>query len=338
METVRDNDGFVVPPTPPSQKPSGSQASSHSVSGLPSDTFCSTNTLPGKNLVTNSSYMRMNLRSNHILLRPLHEQFPEHIAHLVDLVARDRNSPGPSLDQVKHDAGLNKLLMSSTESDVARYFQNNIFYEPDPLDSLQRADKLPMAKHLVPGVGSLLKVSIPVPDMIYGYTREAFSEQQEVQLYSMGYEMVANSLGLIYPFFVIEFKADNPSGTGSLWVATNQCLGGSATCINISERLNDRLKQRNNNQVQQNDQVQQIDSIAFSIAMTGTEARLYISWKNNEIDYYTQNFKSFLLHDPEHYLNFRKYVLNIIDWGKGRRLETIRKSLDKLLEDSRKKA
>jgi hypothetical protein len=34
---------------------------------------------------------------------------------------------------------------------------------------------------------------------------------------------------------------------------------------------------------------------------------------------------------------FRKYVRNIIDWGKGKRLEQIRESLDNLLEESRKR-
>jgi hypothetical protein len=46
--------------------------------------------------------------------------------------------------------------------------------------------------------------------------------------------------------------------------------------------------------------------------------------------------KSFLLQDPEHYLKFRKYVRNIIDWGKDKRLKEIRKSLDSLLEENRK--
>ena len=50
--------------------------------------------------------------------------------------------------------------------------------------------------------------------------------------------MVANTQGLVYPFFVIEFKADGPGGSGSMWVATNQCLGGSASCVKIAERLN----------------------------------------------------------------------------------------------------
>jgi hypothetical protein len=54
-------------------------------------------------------------------------------------------------------------------------------------------------------------------------------------------------------------------------VATNQCLGGSASYVNIAERLNRRLKQC------KSDEVRPIDSAALSIAMNGTEARLYIS-------------------------------------------------------------
>jgi hypothetical protein len=91
--------------------------------------------------------------------------------------------------------------------------------------------------------------------------------QQLAQLRSMGNE-IANAQDLIYPFFVIEFKADGPGGSGSMWVATNQCLGGSASCINIAERLNRQMRQWKNRKVRL------IDSTAFSIAMNGTEACL----------------------------------------------------------------
>lgn len=86
------------------------------------------------------------------------------------------------------------------------------------------------------------------------------------------------------------------------------------------------------------DKVQLIDSAAFSIAINATEARLYISWKYDELKYYTRKVDSFLLQSPEHYLQFRKYVRNIIDWGKDKRLKEIRDSLDNLLEENRKTA
>ena len=115
-----------------------------------------------------------------------------------------------------------------------------------------------------------------------------------------------------------------------MWVATNQCLGGSTSCVNITERLNRRLKQC------KSEEVWPINSAVFSVAMNGTEARLYVSWKHNELDYYMRRVKSFSLQEPQQYVAFRKNVRNIIDWGKDTRLKGIQKSLDSLLEENRK--
>ena len=87
------------------------------------------------------------------------------------------------------------------------------------------------------------------------------------------------------------------------------------------QKLNRRVKQCTN------DTVHPINSAAFSIAIRCTEARVYVSWKQNE-DYHTADVDSFLLQVPEHYIKFYKYVHNILDWGKGEHLEGIRKSLD----------
>lgn len=114
-------------------------------------------------------------------------------------------------------------------------------------------------------------------------------------------------------------------------MATNQCLGGSASCVNIAERLNHQLRSC------KSDKVQQISSAAFSIAISGTEARLYVSWKQSDLEYYMANVDSLLLQRPTDYLDFRKYVRNIIDWGKNKRLNEIRDSLDSLLENSKKR-
>ncbi|TAQ85732.1 hypothetical protein B7494_g5952 [Chlorociboria aeruginascens] len=73
------------------------------------------------------------------------------------------------------------------------------------------------------------------------------------------------------------------------------------------------------------------------ITMSGTEARFYKSWKH-ELKYYTRRIDDFLLRRPDDFLKFRKDVLNIIDWGKDKRLREIRDSLDSLLEENRKMA
>ena len=338
MEYRRDADGFALPSTRASTRSRSyradaeddAQVSWYGPSVAPSDMSGASAGSGRKNLVEDPYYRDMNLASNNIYMRSSREQYPERIASLVDHVRKDRDSPGPSSDQVWQDMGLENLEMGVGETDVEDYFRGKIFAKPAPLDSLKRIDKNPMAKQVVPNVGSKLKVSTPWPDMLYGYNRLGAFPQQQTQLISMGTEIVANSQGLIFPFFVIKFKADGPGGSGSMWVATNQCLGGSASCVNIAERLNRQLRQY------KNEKVRPIDSAAFSIAMNGTEARLYISWKHDELKYYTQKVDSFLLQKPKDYMEFRKYVLNIIDWGKDERLKEIRKSLDNLLEENRK--
>jgi hypothetical protein len=286
-----------------------------------------------KSLVEDPLYRVANLATNNIYIPSVYKEFPEDIARLVNHIRKDRDSPGPSPDQLRQDSDLSRLEMGTGELDVEKYFHTNVFPNPKFLDSLQRTDRNPMAKHSVPDVGSKLKVSTPVPDMLYGYSRlGAFTEGQQAQFNSMGNEMVANSQDLVYPFFVIKFKADGPSGSGSLWVATNQCLGGSASCVNLTERLNHRLRRC------ESIKVRPINSASFSIAMSGTEARLYVSWKHDELRYYMAKVDSFLLQRPTDHIEFRKYVRNIIDWGKDKRLNEIRDSLNGLLEESRKTA
>jgi hypothetical protein len=326
MEYPRDVDGFVIPAS------TGSR--SYGQSFVPFDAASSTGSgrSSGARLVEDPNYREINLAANNIYMRPLYEQLPEHITSLIDHVGRDRDSPGPSLDQIRQDAELNELWMGSAEPNVEKYFQTNIFPNPEPSNPLKRTDRLSMPRSAVPAVvGSAYKVSTPIPDMLYGYSRNGAFPQQQAQLLSMGTEMVANSQSLLYPFFVIEFKADGPSGPGSLWVATNQCLGGSTTCVNIAERLNYRLRQC------KSEEVQLINSAVFSVAMSGTEARLYISWKHDELISYMASVNNFLLQRPDHYVEFRKYVLNIIDWGKDKHLKEIQRSLDSLLEDGMRK-
>lgn len=283
-----------------------------------------------RSLVEDPYYRYRNLASNNIYMRYADEEFPEGIANLVSHVGRDRDSPGPSPDQLRHDRDLQQLEMEAVdELGVEKYFHTHIFPDPKSTVSLKRSDKQPMSKHAVPSTaGSNLKVSNPIPDLLYGYNCYTAFPQQHAQLISMRDEPMANTQGFAYPFFVIEFKGNG----GDLWVATNQCLSGSMSCVNMAEHLNQQLRKC------KSDKIQVIDNAAFSIAINGTEARLYISWKHNELDYYMQKVESFTLQKPKDHIEFRKYVLNIIDWGEDKRLKEIRNSLDHLLEESRKRA
>jgi hypothetical protein len=312
MEYTQDADGYVIPPTPGrSQAPSNITGSSTGSSR--------------KKLVEDPSYRQVNLGLNNIYLRSPTEPVPEHVAQLLTEIRRGNESPGPSLDQVRQDTDLQALEMCASETEVEQYFNKNLFPVPGSSEALRRTDKNPMSKNTVPEIDSRMKLSTPVPDALFGYNRMVFFQHKAHLV--MADEFSPNPLNIVFPFLLIEFKGDGPSGNGSLWAATNQCLGGSASCINISERLNRRVGEYN---------IEGFNTTVFSIAMSGSEARLFVSWKQDNESYYTQKVDSFALQRAEHYLEFRSYVLNIIDWGLKARLERIQNLLDQLFEEDRK--
>ncbi|OXV10132.1 hypothetical protein Egran_02105 [Elaphomyces granulatus] len=193
------------------------------------------------------------------------------------------------------DLGLENLEMGTGEPEVEDYFRDNVFPKLGPLDALKRIDKAPMAKTVVLDVGSTkFKLSTPVPDMF-----------QSVQLRRMDNEMAANSQGLLYPFFSAEYEADGPGGSGSLWAATNQCIGSPTACVNIGERLNQRLR----------DKSVELNTAGFTIAMSGTEARLFVSWRDNDRRFYVQKVRSSALQEPEHFVQFHTHLFECYPRG-----------------------
>jgi hypothetical protein len=232
----RDANGFAVPPTPPY---TGYRAP-HAGSVAPSDdTGTDVGRSSARSLVEGPFYKELNLASNSIDMRENHEEFPDDVANLICDVSKDRNSPGPSPDQLRRDVGLGRLETEGLdEFMVEKYFHARIFSGSEQWGSLDRADRQPMAKHTVPSTGSKFRVSNPAPDSLYGYNRPAAFPQQRAQLISMGAQPMANSQRLLYPFLGIEFEGSG----GDLWVATNQCLGDSTSCVNMAERLNEQLR------------------------------------------------------------------------------------------------
>lgn len=98
------------------------------------------------------------------------------------------------------------------------------------------------------------------------------------------------------------------------------------------EHLNRQLKQCNNKRIKP------INRAAISIATDGVDARLYVSWKHDELNYYMAKVKCFRIQEPEQYMSFCKYIQNILDRGRGKRLKEIRNALDILHGENRKMA
>ncbi|KAF2245124.1 hypothetical protein BU26DRAFT_533225 [Trematosphaeria pertusa] len=340
MSSTRDIDGFAVPPTPLStgSRPRQPKADSRSSVAGVSDT-------PSPSGVRHRMYRQNNLEFNHIFIRRPDAPLPTAISgYINDTLRAERDSPELSAEEMKGAMSrLSTLAEGCDEDDVAAFLNGTIF--PDsktdpvygPAVGLMSSSSALMSQHLIPvNPASPYKVTQPKPDKLYGYsgnTDRAFTQPQllaqttlhpQIPLYP-----AATSQGLRFPFFAIEFKA--AGGTrGDLWVATNQCAGASSACLNAMDQLNVSLREYQG--------TQRVDNLCCCIAVDNNTAQLYISWREDDLNYYLQQAEAFLLWSPEHFRNFRKQVRNILDWGKDARLQQIRDALDIILTENRKKA
>ncbi|KIX92568.1 uncharacterized protein Z520_11744 [Fonsecaea multimorphosa CBS 102226] len=296
-------------------------------------------------LVGAPRYRERNLDHNNIQLRSMREKLPEHVQGLVDDMFKERQSPEPEAEDIRKDTNLTNLSdVTGTESLVTKYFKKNIFEDPTDSRRLEglgmTEEPLPIHREHIPSSNDSeinLPVSQPKPDILYGYFWNDFTSGQQRQFKNMNdIEYTANSQGLIYPFFVIEIKGDGLGPTaGSLWVATNQCLGGAATCINMAEKLNRYIEQ-----LSMSSTVSPVDTTVFSIAMNGSEARLLVSWKEDDGSgriYYTQQIQGLLVYRPQDYLLLRLFVRNVLEWGRDRRRAQIGAVLDAAQEGKKRK-
>jgi hypothetical protein len=93
------------------------------------------------------------------------------LLNFVSYISTDRDSPGLSLDKLNQNIHLERLEIGTGEPAVEDYFYTYIFPDPTLSDSLYRINRNPIAKQVVLDIRSKLKVSIPVPDILYGYDR-----------------------------------------------------------------------------------------------------------------------------------------------------------------------
>jgi hypothetical protein len=323
MAYRQDADGFAVPPISASSRYSASSTTG----------------------VRNPLYRQTSLQFNDIFVRHPGSLLPGRVSDHVHAVQAERDSPGLSSDQLdQHIHRLDNLAAGCTESQVGAFLNDTIFPNPGsdlvygPATGLVSSAGAPMCQHLVPtNPTRLYRVTQPRPDLLYGYSGESITgpfTQPQLMAQTMLHPRhqdypIATLQGLRFPFFAIEFKA--AGGTrGDLWVAANQCAGASSACVNAVERLNLLL--------QEHESVELVDNVTYSVAVDNNTAQLYISWKEDELNYFLQRVDTFLLSRQDDFKDFRKQVRNILDWGKDKRLKQICNALDIILEENSKKA
>lgn len=176
------------------------------------------------------------------------------------------------------------------------------------------------------------RVSTPCPDLTYGLLHEkgkGFTESQNIvsrQLYP-SYGMIGQGAKLSFPLLVVEMKGFGPS-TDALFMAINQCVGGSAACVKIINDLNHLLDKYPG--------IDHVNNTAFSIAMSPRNAIIHATWSPDGSRYYIKELQSLDLTTSKGYLKLWRRVHNILDWGEKTRFQDIQSALDAIVVHDQK--
>ncbi|KAL7763104.1 hypothetical protein ACKLNR_006462 [Fusarium oxysporum f. sp. zingiberi] len=164
-------------------------------------------------LVESTLYRDCNLALNNILLLDSRTELPPHISTLVESFKKGRSSPEP-MPQDNDD--LYDMEAGASESKVEDFVRNNVIPLSSGIDKIKRSDRVFVGRAIIPITNPYARISVPVPDLLYGYRLSAFEQDQRMQIATCGNFAFANSEGLTFPFFAVEFKGDGPSSKGSL--------------------------------------------------------------------------------------------------------------------------
>ncbi|KAH7475481.1 hypothetical protein FOMA001_g11406 [Fusarium oxysporum f. sp. matthiolae] len=154
-----------------------------------------------------------NLALNNILLLDSRTELPPHISTLVESLKKVRSSPEP-IPQDNDD--LYDMEAGASEAKVEDFVRNNVIPLSSGIDKIKRSDRVFVGRAIIPITNPYARISVPVPDLLYGYRLSAFEQDQRMQIATCGNFAFANSEGLTFPFFAVEFKGDGPSSKGSL--------------------------------------------------------------------------------------------------------------------------
>ncbi|KAF5646864.1 hypothetical protein F52700_1772 [Fusarium sp. NRRL 52700] len=164
-------------------------------------------------LVESALYRDCNLALNNILLLDSRTELLPHISALVQSLKKGRCSPEPTPQE---NDDLYAMEAGASEPKVEEFVRNNIIPLSSSTDKIQRSDRVFVGRAVIPITNPYARISVPVPDLLYGYRFSAFEHGQQMQIATCGNFAFANSEGLMFPFFTVEFKGDGPSSKGSL--------------------------------------------------------------------------------------------------------------------------
>ncbi|KAM3533485.1 hypothetical protein MY4038_003271 [Beauveria bassiana] len=315
-------DGGLGPPSPPSPPSINTSdicdkhTQDHTAASRPatsrSASYRTTGGSSTRSLVDAEHYRLENLKMrNGIEMRVDREQLPPAIQALVEPLGLQQPPPTPTAcdeEFVRAIRARNDCLAMSVKNSVRQRFDGSIFPRPEFGDPILRTDSLIMAEATLPTYFSSLEEA----------QWEVFPREERSLLYPVLTDVnVVNENLNVLPFLIVEFRGDGES----MWSCINECLGGSAACVNVGRRLNMKLVV--------NGQSPSFNSAVFSIAINHEIAHLYVTWRPSDpaAEYYMQRIGVYAVEDMHHYLILQRAVRKIIEWGIGPRLDHFRECL-----------
>ncbi|CAI6089945.1 unnamed protein product [Clonostachys chloroleuca] len=235
------------------------------------------------------------------------EELPDHISKLLERILPEEPFQVCDLDQVKYHRLRNMAIEGTKEEDVGELLS----FESLSTVTRNRLD----LKRGVSIVGEIAHYHL-------GYELSAFPIENLDVLDQL------DSSEIKFPFLEIEYKGDGSNSWGGLWVATNQCLGGTATFLNILDQFKTQLNQRS-----LKTQSEVLEPIVFSVVTNGTEARLFVTSSDGQGVFKMFLIRGFLFIEDQGFDKLSAYLTNIIEWGADIRLGHIKTAL-KALSDS----
>ncbi|KAK8044149.1 hypothetical protein PG993_004173 [Apiospora rasikravindrae] len=283
-----------------------------------------------RRLVEREDYRKNNLEANGIYINFEIEgpALPKPVFDTCKSIRRALSSSRPLSKQMQEDLKslihMQKNRPSPTEAEIEKWFQSCVFPTVPNTDAmgLKAQSSISFTRGCVPGAQQEThSVSVPKPDLVYGYTLVGrvvhFSDAQQIAGRTMSPKMGMDGSDLAFPFLIIEYISDQ----GIRWAAENQCMGGSATSVAMVNGLNDMLKKCN--------ETQRVNNTAFSFVINHFHAMLYVSWMGEgEKEYLVRRLLMFDLYAGNEFSKFTTCVKIIINWGKGDRLKEIKWALD----------
>ena len=153
------------------------------------------------------------------------------------------------------------------------------------------------------------KLSIPKPDLAYGFDRESFTkEEQETILPYADYFRVCPYL--VGTFFIVECKG----ASRSIELAELQASRGAAALVRANHRLNQHAGVPETTEEEPYDR-----NCVVSLCVATNCARMSIHWvetTNSGTDlYHCHMLKEYLYSDNQHIRDLRRDINNTLDWG-----------------------